>query len=352
MLSQSFLLQAYNALGHLALPAILARLALKGWKSPEYYQRVGERLGLGGHGSQAGSIWVHAVSVGEIQAASALLQKLLLKYPRPGILLTTTTPTGSKLAQEKFADQVSHCYLPYDLPWAARKFLEARSPQLALFMETEIWPNMFAQCHKKGIPLMLLNARISRASWRGYSKVKPLIQVSLNSCRRILAQSKNDAHRLKDLGAVSDRVLVSGNLKFDVNVPQEQLQSGRQLRQENWPDRPVWIAASTHAGEEEKILQAQAEIASCLPGSLLILVPRHPQRFDQVHELCRRQGFAVCRRSKHDQQAGNCSVYLADSLGELFTLYAAADVAFVGGSLVDKGGHNLLEPAAIGLPLL
>lgn len=353
MLRSTVLYFAYNTLGHLALPAVLARLAIKGWKQPEYYARLGERLGLDRTGARQGCIWLHTVSVGEVQAATSLIQHLLAHYPDRDLLLTTTTPTGSRLVQDKFGEQVKHCYLPYDLTWAVQGFLRTHRPALALFMETEIWPNMFRRCHSLGIPLLLLSARISSSSCQGYRKVKPLIQASLNSCSRILAQSQADASRLIGLGADQDRIMVSGNLKFDIHVPQEQIQAGISLRQELWPQRPVWIAASTHPGEEEQLLQAQARIQEQLPQSLLILAPRHPQRFERVFALCREQGFDVCRRSRASTaQAAGCRIYLADSMGELLSLYPAADAAFVGGSLVDTGGHNLLEPACMGLPVL
>jgi 3-deoxy-D-manno-octulosonic-acid transferase len=336
----------------LALPAILARLAIKGWNSPEYFQRLGERLGrLPAQGK--GGIWIHAVSVGEVQAASALVQALLQSYPGLGILITTTTPTGSRLVQDKFSDRVRHCYLPYDLPWAVQGFLNSYQPELALIMETEIWPNIFLQCQRANIPLLLINARVSESSFKGYRKIRPLLQASLNRCQRILAQSQEDAARIEALGVEPGQVLVSGNLKFDIQAPQEQASSGQRLRAELWPQRPVWIAASTHKGEEEQILRAQARIMQQLPEALLIIAPRHPQRFDQVFDICQSQGFHACKRSQaYPEEARQSSIYLADSLGELFMLYSAADAAFVGGSLVPAGGHNLLEPATLGTPIL
>ncbi len=353
MLKERILHRAYNVLTYLALPIILGRLAFKGLRYPEYYHRLGERLGRSKDRSAGNLIWVHAVSVGEVQAASSLLQALVEGFPQLEILVTTTTPTGSKLVQDKFAKQVKHCYLPYDLPRTVRHFLQSHKPALALFMETEIWPNIFLQCKQAGIPIMLLNARLSKSSLRGYLKIKPLLQASLNCCARILAQSALDAERFQELGAEKNKVLISGNLKFDIQAPEDQVQSGIRLRQNLWPARPVWIAASTHAREEEQILQAQAWIMEHLPRALLILAPRHPQRFDQVFALCKNRGFSVCRRSKTaTTEARQSNIYLADSMGELFIFYAAADAAFVGGSLVHNGGHNLLEPASIGLPVL
>ncbi|MGM0424145.1 MAG: lipid IV(A) 3-deoxy-D-manno-octulosonic acid transferase [Thermodesulfobacteriota bacterium] len=352
MLADSILHHAYNTLSHLALPAVLARLAVKGWKSPQYFQRLGERLGFA-PGQGQGGIWIHAVSVGEVQAVSALVQALLQNHPGQEILLTTTTPTGSRLVQDKYKQRVRHCYLPYDLPWAVKGFLSRHQPDLALFMETEIWPNIFLQCQRANIPLLLINARLSNRSFQGYRKIRPLMQASLNRCWHILAQSQADAARIRALGADPGKVLVSGNLKFDMQAPPAQVNAGQRLRSELWPQRPVWIAASTHKGEEEQILRAHAKILQDLPQALLIIAPRHSQRFDQVWELCQSQGFNACRRSQAEpEQARQSSVYLADSLGELLMLYSAADAAFVGGSLVPAGGHNLLEPASLGVPVL
>ncbi len=297
------------------------------------------------------SLWLHAVSVGEAQAALPLIEALRASYPRQETVVTTTTPTGSDLVLKRFGSSIKHCYFPYDLPFCMRSFLDTVDPRAALFMETEIWPNCFSICSRKGIPIVMINARLSLRSYRGYRRIKFFIAPVLQNCRAILAQSQADAERFLDLGVNQDKVHVTGNLKFDQRIPPDTLDKGEQLRSLFGSQRPVWVAASTHSGEEEYLLQAHSQVCDAFPNALLILVPRHPERFEEVARLCSRKGYSLARRSQ-GQEAGNSAIYLGDTMGELLTLYAASDLAFVGGSLVSVGGHNMLEPAALSKPIL
>jgi 3-deoxy-D-manno-octulosonic-acid transferase len=355
MRSEPILHFAYTSLARLALPAILARLLYKSLRSPDYLHRIGERLGHTGFGdisAQGKSIWIHAVSVGEAHVAKPLVARLQERLPGRNLVVTATTPTGSRAVAGRFPAGIKHTYLPYDLPGAGRRFLNRTRPEIALFMETEIWPTLYRLCAERNIPVYLANARLSPRSFKGYSRIKSFIGPTLNSCRKILAQSSQDAERFLELGADPSKVFTTGNMKFDMSPDPEAVGLGRGLREEFGNRRPVWIAASTHQGEEELILQAHREIVRRLPEALLVLVPRHPERFDGVAELCRRSGFEFVRRSTGKRVTAATGIFLGDSMGELPMYYAACDVALVGGSLVPAGGHNPLEPASLGLPVL
>lgn len=343
----------YTFLFSLALPLILLRIWLRGRKLPAYRQRMSERLAMKLPSLQPDGIWVHAVSVGESVAAAPMVRALLEQYPDLPVTITCMTPTGSERIRALFGERVQHCYLPWDLPWAVRRFLDVLRPRLGVIMETELWPNYIHQCHQRGIPVILANARLSARSARGYGRLSSLTAPMLDQLDGIAVQTEVEAQRFVALGAREESICVTGSIKFDLVVEPELLARAHELR-EVWGAalRPVWIAASTHAGEEQIILQAHRQLLRVRPDALLLLVPRHPDRFEAVNELCSQEGFACVRRSSGWMPSGNDQVMLGDSMGELLFLYALADVAFVGGSLVASGGHNLLEPAALRLPVI
>ncbi|MFI8579163.1 lipid IV(A) 3-deoxy-D-manno-octulosonic acid transferase [Ectopseudomonas khazarica] len=343
----------YTLLLHLALPLIALRLALRARKAPAYARRIKERFSFALPPLKPGGIWVHAVSVGESIAAAPMIRALQARYPELPITVTCMTPTGSERIQALFGDSVQHCYLPYDLPWAAARFLDRVRPRLAVVMETELWPNHIHQCAGRGIPVALANARLSERSARGYARFGKLTAPMLAELSLIAVQTQAEAQRFLDLGARPDCVEVTGSIKFDLKIDAELLQRAAELRRQ-WQaeQRPVWIAASTHAGEDEIVLAAHRQLLETRPNALLILVPRHPERFNSVHELCLSDGLTTRRRATGEAVQTGDQVLLGDTMGELLFLYALADIAFVGGSLVANGGHNLLEPAALGKPVL
>jgi len=345
----------YTALFYLGLPLVAIRLWLRSRKAPAYAKRIGERFSLGLPAMQAGGIWVHAVSVGESIAAAPMIRALLARYPQLPITVTCMTPTGSERIQALFANEsrVQHCYLPYDLPCAAARFLDRVQPKLAVIMETELWPNHIDQCARRGIPLALANARLSERSAKGYARFAGLTAPMLGQMSLFAVQTDAEAQRFLQLGARPETVQVTGSIKFDLSIDPQLLQRAAELRQQ-WQamERPVWIAASTHEGEDAVVLDAHRQLLASYPNALLILVPRHPERFNSVFELCQQQGFATVRRSSGEPVSATTSVLLGDTMGELLFLYALADSAFVGGSLVANGGHNLLEPAALAKPVI
>lgn len=341
----------YTRLLYFILPLALLRLYWRGRRDPGHHQRWRERLGWISSLPESGCLWVHAVSVGEVRAALPLIRALLVRYPDQPLLVTTTTLTGSRQVQEALGDRVLHVYAPYDLPGAVQRFLQHSRPRLAIIMETELWPNLLRQCAVAGIPVLIANARLSERSARGYARIRPLTAALLQDVTLIAAQAEADAERFRTLGA--PRVEVVGNLKYDLQLPDPLLEQGQTLRREQLGEnRPVWIAASTHAGEDEQILEAFAQLRPRWPNLLLLLVPRHPERFDSVAALCQQRSFNVIRRSDQQPCGPETAIFLGDSMGELLLFYAAADLAFVGGSLVPTGGHNVLEPALLGLPVL
>ncbi|WLG62971.1 lipid IV(A) 3-deoxy-D-manno-octulosonic acid transferase [Pseudomonas sp. FP1762] len=345
----------YTALFYLGLPLVAIRLWLRARKAPAYAKRIGERFTYGMPTLQPGGIWVHAVSVGESIAAAPMIRALLERYPTLPITVTCMTPTGSERIQALFANEarIQHCYLPYDLPCAAARFLDRVQPRLAVIMETELWPNHIHQCAKRGIPVALANGRLSQRSAKGYGRFSKLTAPMLAEMSLLAVQTAAEAQRFRDLGARPETVEVTGSIKFDLTIDPQLLQRAAELRS-RWQaqDRPVWIAASTHEGEDEVVLDAHRRLLGSHPDALLILVPRHPERFNSVFDLCQREGFATVRRSTGANVDAQTSVLLGDTMGELLFLYALADSAFVGGSLVPNGGHNLLEPAALAKPVL
>ncbi|WP_415878736.1 lipid IV(A) 3-deoxy-D-manno-octulosonic acid transferase [Methylomonas sp. TEB] len=342
----------YTLLYGLLLPAVLLRLYWRGFKAPQYRQRWLERLGFYQTPSRQGVIWIHAVSVGEAEAAFPLIAHLLHFHPQVPVLVTTTTPTGSDRVRAALAGQVEHVYLPYDLPFVVERFLKCFRPRLAVMMEKEIWPNLFAASAAQNIPLFVINARLSARSAQSYRKIPGLVKPALACVTTVAVQTEEDRLRFIEIGAAPQQVQVLGNIKFDVTIDAAVIEGGRALKQQLFAKRWVWIVASTHQGEEEIFLVLYPLLKASIPELLLLIVPRHPERFQAVKRLCEQQGLAVAMRSEQKQHHEQTDVYIADSMGELKMLYAAADLAFVGGSLVPVGGHNVLEPAAIGVPVL
>jgi 3-deoxy-D-manno-octulosonic-acid transferase len=342
---------------YLAAPLISVMLAARGLRDRSYWRNFGERFGLGAQVAQP-TIWVHAVSVGEVQAAAALVMALRDRYPEVPVLVTTFTPTGAARARALFRGTAEVRFLPFDLPGSVRRFLERARPRLAVIMETELWPNLYRQCRRRRIPLVIASARLSRRSTERYRRLGALFKETVSGGVVVAAQGAGDAERFRALGAATERTHVTGNLKFDFTLPPDIAERGRALRQQYAPSRAVWVAGSTHGGvEEEAVLAAQQRLGAAHSAALLVLAPRHPNRFDEVAAWLERQGIAFARRSQSSApaavgQSQSCSVLLLDTLGELLYFYAAAEVAFVGGSLAPIGGHNLLEPAALGLPIL
>ena len=338
----------YTSLLYLLTPIILLRLLWRSVRLPAYRRRWAERFGFC-HLPQQGYLWIHAVSVGEVQATLPLVRYLQQQYSHHPLLITTMTPTGAERVRTLFGDQVTHTYLPYDLPGAVNRFLYRVQPVLLILMETEVWPNLLHACRHQTIPVILANARLSARSARGYQYIQRLIQPALMNISTIAAQTQDDADRFLSLGIPPNQVKVTGNLKFDQPLP-DNLDMQAQALRTQWENRPVWIAASTHEGEEALVLAAFQMIKQQVPNCLLILVPRHPDRFAKVAALC--HAHTVVKRSDSSQIMPNTDIYLGDTMGELLLLYASADVAFVGGSLVPVGGHNLLEPATLSLPIV
>ncbi|MFZ5556248.1 MAG: lipid IV(A) 3-deoxy-D-manno-octulosonic acid transferase [Pseudomonadota bacterium] len=338
----------YSLLLWAALPFLPLRLAWRARRQPEYLQHVGERFGRYPPAPRQPVIWIHAVSVGETRAAAPLVAALQARYPDHAIVMTHMTPTGRATGEQLFGERVTRVYLPWDYPFAVARFLRHFRPRLGLLMETEVWFNLVAGCRAAGVPLYLVNARLSERSARGYRRLGALAREAFAGLAGVLAQTDADAARLKSVGA--REVEVTGNVKFDLSPPPDQLALGRRLREGFGARRPVWLAASTREGEEERVLDAFAALA--VPGALLVLVPRHPQRFDAVAQLLERRRIAFRRRSENAAVPGDTAVVLGDSMGELFAYYAAADVAFVGGSLLPLGGQNLIEACAAGVAVL
>lgn len=338
----------YSAGLWLLLPYIYFHLLWRARRQPEYLRHIPERFGSYSMHSDKPVIWLHTVSVGETRAAASLVQRLRETYPDHQLLLTHTTPTGRATSVQLFGAAVLRVYLPYDYPFAVRNFLHHFRPRIGILLETEIWPNLIHACHAERIPLLLLNARLSEQSAARYARFPGLARSALGELSAIAAQSGDAAARLKALGA--GNVAVMGNLKFDVQPPANMLELGAQLRAMFGDNRKVFLAASTREGEEALLLSGleQSDIAQLL----LVIVPRHPQRFDEVAALLARRGIRFQRRSGMHAVAAETQAVLGDSMGEMFAYYAACDLAFVGGSLLPFGGQNLIEACAVGKPVL
>ncbi|MDD5249237.1 MAG: lipid IV(A) 3-deoxy-D-manno-octulosonic acid transferase [Rhodocyclaceae bacterium] len=337
----------YSIIIFALLPWAALHLLWRARRQPQYLHHWSERFGFFAAAEQAPTIWIHAVSVGETRAAQPLVAALRARYPGHRILLSHMTPTGRQTSTDLFGADVARCYLPYDTPWATRRFLRHFRPQVGIIMETELWPNAIAACRAAGVPLLLVNARLSEKSARRYARFPRLTRQALAGLSAISAVGSDDARRLADLGA--NDVAVFGNLKFDIEPPAEQLLRAQEFRR-RCGARPIFLCASTREGEEALILDAWK--AGTKNGALLVIVPRHPQRFAAVAALAAARGYKVCRRSAEGAVAADTDIWIGDSMGEMFAYYAAADVAFVGGSLLDYGSQNLIEPCAVGTPVL
>jgi 3-deoxy-D-manno-octulosonic-acid transferase len=345
----------YSWLLRLLFPWIFIRLAWRARRNPDYLRRIGERFGFGTVLDDVPTVWIHAVSVGEARAAAPVVKRLFGLYPDHRILITNMTPTGSATVSSLFGDRVAHCYVPYDYPSAVRRFLDRARPVLGLIMETELWPNLFAECGHRNIPLIVANLRMSESSMRGYLRFAALTRETLAPVTLFAAQSNADAERIVSMGADPARVQVTGSIKFELALPASLLETAEVLRRDWGADRPVWLAASTHDGEDEPVLAAHAALRrqARFADALLVLVPRHPERFGAVVRLCRKLGFDTVQRSQAPGALKqSTAVLVGDTMGELQLFYAAADVAFVGGSLVATGGHNLLEASAVSKPVV
>lgn len=348
----SFVRLLYSGLLYLLLPFIFIKLGWRGRVNPAYRQGWGERLGyVKPIRPPQSCICLHAVSVGETMAAQPLIEKLLNTYPDSLLWITSTTPTGAATVERLFAQRVQHSYLPYDTPSAITRFLNTVQPQLLLAMETELWPNLYAACAQRNIPIVVVNARLSERSARGYARIASLTRETLANISLIAAREPQDAERFFTLGASPDQLKVLGNIKFDAPLPM-QAQAQAQALRVSWGGRLVWVAASTHRGEDELLLQVQQQLREQFPDLLLILVPRHPERFAEVAALCAQTPLNYQLRSCHQLLSPTDSVLVGDTMGELLLWYACADVAFIGGSLVDVGGHNPLEALAFAVPVL
>lgn len=342
----------YSLALYLLLPLALLRLLWRSRRSPAYRQRWQERLGLFDGAPVPGGVWIHAVSVGEVQAIEPLVRHLQNRHPGLALTITTTTPTGSERVRLLFGDDPFHVYFPYDLSWCLKRFLDRVQPRLLVMVETEIWPNLLRQCSRRAIPALLANGRLSARSARRYAWGGTFTRQVFASIKAVAAQAPADAVRFVELGVPRERVEVTGSIKFDMRIPasiQEQVQVVRRLLGE---DRPVWVAASTHEGEEDLVLTAHALLLAKVPSALLVLVPRHPERFDRVATLVQRRGFRLVRRSEGLPCEARTQLFLGDTMGELPLFLGVADVAFIGGSLVKVGGHNMLEAAAQGVPVV
>lgn len=341
----------YTLLLYLSLPFILTRLLWRARKNRDYAKRWGERFGYCNQSVPPGSIWLHAVSVGETLAAVPLIKALRQQYPTFPIILTNTTPTGSERAKASLGNDVIHCFVPYDIPRALNRFLNSIQPRLVIIMETELWPNLLHCCAKQKIPVMIANARLSEKSAKGYGRIRFLTRPMLQHVTVLAVQTPIEAERFIALGAIPANVHVTGSIKFDLIIPEDLPRRAKQLRTLWGNERPVFVAASTHESEEEKILMAFALIRKVIPNLLLVLVPRHPERFAKVKTLCQRSGYSIVSRSDAIPCSKETAVFVGDTMGELLLFYAAADIAFVGGSFVEVGGHNPLEPAALSIPV-
>ncbi|WP_039990635.1 lipid IV(A) 3-deoxy-D-manno-octulosonic acid transferase, partial [Vibrio azureus] len=344
----------YTLLLAIASPLLLFGLYKSKPNKPKFGQRWKEHFGITPKlEATEPPIWIHAVSVGESIAAIPLIKALKKKNPTQPILVTTTTSTGAEQIA-KLGDLVEHRYMPIDFSFAVKGFLKAIHPKQMLIIETELWPNTLNVVHNAGIPIIVVNARLSEKSCKNYAKVQPLFNLLAPCLDKVLCQTESDAERFERLGVEKNKLFVTGSIKFDIQISDTVREQGKALRNELGRDRPVWIAASTHKGEDEQVLEAHKQVLESHPDALLILVPRHPERFDNVFELCQKLDFETARRTSQEAVTTSTQVYLGDTMGEMLTLIGAADVCFMGGSLIgDKvGGHNVLEPAALGVPVI
>ncbi len=347
----------YTLLLYLVTPLVMVRLFLRSKKAPDYWQRKAERFGFIKLAASAKPvIWVHSVSMGETIASGPMVKQLQKRYPSHRILITTMTPTGSAQVRKIHGDSVEHVYASYDLPGAVRRFLNAAKPVMGIFIDTELWPNTIATCHQRNIPVMVVNARLSQRSAKGYGRFPTLTRSMLQQIDMVAAQNDDTARRFLALGLPEKQLTMTGSIKFDLDVSPQVIKDGKALRQK-WQqgmgeEVRILVAASTHEGEDQQVLDAFKGILEALPNMRLLLVPRHPERFDSVYQLIQDNRLAVVRHSLASAPKPETRVILGDTMGEMMKLFAASDIAFIGGSLVATGGHNMLEPAAHNLPVL
>jgi 3-deoxy-D-manno-octulosonic-acid transferase len=341
----------YDILVCFAAPLATSIAWLRGVRDSTRRERLADRWGRplfpNPLSSAAPTIWLHAASMGEVQAGASLVKQLLATYPQHRLVMTTMTTTGTARVRALFGDRVTHCYLPYDLPFAVNEFLNRVQPRLFINLETELWPNLLLACNRRRIPVLIASARISPRTAHRYRRLASLFREALAQVT-VFAQTELDAERFRALGAT--QVSVGGNLKFDIDIAAATYRNGDELR-ELFSHRPCWVAGSTHEGEDQAALQAHRELCQIQPNALLIIVPRHPQRFATVEKLLQAERINYVTRSSNAAPT-NAAVWLIDTMGELMNCYAACDVAFVGGTLVPVGGHSLLEPAALCKPII
>lgn len=350
------MLWLYRLLLNAAIPIGLLGLCLRGFRNSAYWSRWSERFGFANDqvkGTAPYDLWVHAVSVGEARAASPLILRLIKEKPGIKILVTTTTPTGSAMVKLMLRDKVAHCYFPYDLNWAMKRFVKLINAKTVLVMETEIWPNMIIAVKKTGATLVYTNVRLSERSYAGYARFPKFVKATLDHIDLFAVQGKTDRKHLELLGVPESKISETGSIKFDVNIPPSLREQAEVMRRQLGQDRLIWIAGSTRDGEESKILATYKRLKSQFPSLLLILVPRHPERFDYMARKIQRRELVCVRRTDNAPELGpEVDVYLGDTMGELSLMYACSDVAFVGGSLEPLGGQNILEPCALGVPVV
>jgi 3-deoxy-D-manno-octulosonic-acid transferase len=342
----------YTVIYYFLLPFILLRLWIKNWKTHTALKFWYERLGIGLRAVPQHGIWVYAVSVGESIAAVPLIKELRQRYPNLPLTVTNETIGGAERIYASLGTRVAQLYSPYDLPFILKKFFKTLQPRLLILMETELWPNLLAACRHYNVPVLVANARLSNQSAKGYRRISPITKEMLRGINRVAAQSPADAERFIALGLPYDQVSIVGSIKFDLEFPPDLVEQAKQLRAMWGRNRLVWIAASTHQGEEEQILDAFAYIRKNMAHVLLVVVPRHINRVSHLENLCLARGYNIVKRSENICCTSTTDIFIGDTIGELLVFYAAADLAFIGGSLVKKGGQNPLEPAAVGLPLL
>ncbi len=341
----------YNLMAYLMYLPFAAYWLVRAIGNPSYRKKIGQRFGFS-YPDLENSLWIHAVSVGEVVAAEPLIRALLDQFPERPLLVTTVTPTGAARVNRVFGDRVVHSYIPFETPFAVNRFFKNVDPSIALILETEIWPNLYQACGVRKIPLVLVSARISARSVRSYRRLLPLLRETLSHGIFIAAQSNTDAKRFISLGANAERTKVTGNIKFDIELEPGIQGKGAAFRERTFGSRPVWVAASTHEGEEQLVLDAHKTLLKTHPHLVLLLVPRHPERFAQVAELIRRNHLSHVSRTSDRPLDASDHVFLGNTMGEMMMFYGASDIAFVAGSLVPIGGHNLLEPSALGLPIV
>lgn len=343
----------YNILMYLMTPLIVVYLCYRAIKSDDYRGRLSERFGFKKFNFSQPVILIHSVSMGETIAATPLINQLISDYPNHQIIVTTSTPTGSAVVTRNFGQQVAHCYLPLDLIGSVKRFLKQVTPDIVIVMETELWPNLIHQLYKRNTPILLANARMSEKSMQSYlKKAAPLMHDMLNKITQVSAQYQSDADRFKILGLPNNKLNIGGSIKFELSIKDELKQQQAILKQQWAPNRLVWVAGSTHPGENEKILATHKQLLTLFPSLLLVLIPRHSERFDETATLTQNAGFNVIRRSQQQIPNEQCEVVIGDTMGEMLLLLGLADIAYIGGSLIERGGHNPLEPAALGKPII